>query len=637
MENPFFNRGPIRDPRFYLPQPRETREVVRLINQSQNCSLMGPIKSGKTSLLLHLARCARAQAAKASSGTLGSLARSPSLEKGDGVTADGLQWEPEQTPHSLVYLSFEGLGRVSQEGFFHHMIRETFRQSVARTEGDNPHRSSIALIWPRFERRDEIPFLELREALDQLEAAGERLVFLLDEVDMAAHNLAFDLNFFSALRHIAARPEVCFVTATSCPLHKIEIAGREIGSPFADLFSVVRLRPPEMAEAWEWVRSLALDEGVNIESEREFISSLGRGSPYHLQVIAHEVFDCKASLPDGHYQRGEIQGRSDSALEQASEPLTEDELVFIASSAYEQVEPILATMWERLDSDERTAVLAAIGSQEEAADEETGGRFTPPGIESSFFEHQRKRETANIEVCGFTTLVNGQATVVDGLVERFIWQRFRDRGSVSMAVFDSLGPSYEGRGKLDRAAMFGMVRMLMRAVEARDRYSRGHSYLVARLGAAIAQEMGCTTETVEAIRLASRVHDVGRVSISDMILLKPGPLNEVEMQIIRTHPVVGAQILDALEFPWAIKPAVRYHHERLDGSGYPEGLIGDEIPLTARIVAVADVMAAMTADKPYQTAVSEQEALAELMANAGAKYDPAAVAALARVVERGQA
>jgi putative two-component system response regulator len=99
---------------------------------------------------------------------------------------------------------------------------------------------------------------------------------------------------------------------------------------------------------------------------------------------------------------------------------------------------------------------------------------------------------------------------------------------------------------------------------------------------------------------------------------------------------VGAQILDALEFPWSVKPAVRYHHERLDGSGYPEGLMGEEIPLAARIVAVADVMAAMTADRSYRQALPQEEALAELTANAGTKYDSVAVAALERVVARGE-
>ena len=187
----------------------------------------------------------------------------------------------------------------------------------------------------------------------------------------------------------------------------------------------------------------------------------------------------------------------------------------------------------------------------------------------------------------------------------------------------------------DRAVMYGVVRVLMRAVEARDRYARGHADQVARVATAIAQEMGCSEETTEGVRIASRVHDIGRVSISDMILLKPGPLTELEAEIVRTHPVVGAQILDALEFPWAVKPAVRYHHERLDGSGYPEGLMGDEIPLAARIVAVADVMAAMVSDRPHRRALPKEEALAELATNAGVVYDASAVGALERVAQRG--
>jgi len=546
MRNPFFNRGPIWQPQFFFSRPRETREVLRLIAGSQNCSLVGPIKSGKTSLLLHLAR--------------------PGTLAGHGLA-------PAQ--YSAIYLSFEGLGRISQEQFFHLMVRETGRQTSGK----------IAMVWPRFEARDEISFLELRDALDQLESAGERLVFLLDEVEMAARNPAFDLDFFSALRNIAARPGVCFVTATDCRLHEIAVAGREIGSPFADLFSLVRLRPLESNDAWKWVHALAAASGVDLEPERDFITELGGGFPYHLQVVAHEAFDCKR----GPY------------------PLTEDERLYVASRTYEQVEPILIIMWERLSAEQRDTAVAAVGGQ--AA---TDG-----------------------EIDGFTSLLDGRAVVVDGLVERFLWERLRDRGALTAAegavahaaAIDSASP--------DRAMMYGVVRVLMRAVEARDRYARGHADLVARLSAAVAREMGCAEETVEGVRIASRVHDIGRVSISDMILLKPGPLTELEMEIMRTHPVVGAQILDALEFPWAVKPAVRYHHERLDGSGYPEGLVGEEIPLAARIVAVADVMAAMVADRPYRGAASEEEALAELTAGAGVKYDSGAVAALARVAERG--
>ena len=541
MRNPFFNRGPVREPEFFFARPRETWEILRLLAGTQNCSLVGPMKSGKTSLLLHLARPA----------TLASHGLAPAQ-------------------HSAVYVSFEGLGTLSPEQFFYLLVRETARQSLGK----------IRVVWPRFEARDAMSFLELKEVLDQLEVGGERLIFLLDEVELAATNAAFDLNFFSALRHIAARPGVCFVTATECRLHELEVAGRAVGSPFADLFSLVRLRPLAPDNAWRSVNDLAVAAGRDLGPERDSILRLAGGSPYQLQVVAYELFERK---------RGD-------------EPLTDQEWVYVQSRAYEQLEPVLSVMWDRLGEAEREAALSCLGPQ-------------PP----------------RVEVEGLTVLHDDGALPESALVERFLQERKRDRGARARDYLEV------GGAALDRSMMYGVVRALVRAVEARDRYARGHADKVARLASAIAAEIGISGELAEGIRVAARLHDIGRVSISDMILLKPGPLTDLEMEIIRTHPLVGAQILDALEFPWEVKPAVRYHHERLDGSGYPDGLMADEIPLGARILAVADVMAAMTANRPYREAKSEAEALAELRENAGKKYDPEAVSALERVVERGLA
>jgi putative nucleotidyltransferase with HDIG domain len=264
-------------------------------------------------------------------------------------------------------------------------------------------------------------------------------------------------------------------------------------------------------------------------------------------------------------------------------------------------------MWDRLSAAEREAALAAL----------TDGRAAQP-------------------VDGLTTAADDGVRPANALIAQFLAERQRDS---LVRVEDCLRE--ESRGltlaspDADRQALYGVVRALMRAVEARDRYARGHADRVARLVVAIAREMRCPEDMSNGLRVAARLHDIGRVSVSDMILLKPGPLTELETEIIRTHPLVGAQILDALEFPWSVKPAVRYHHERLDGSGYPEGLMGEEIPLGARIVAVADVIAAMTADRPHRQALSEEEALAELTANAGEKYDSQVVDALGRVLERG--
>lgn len=541
MSNPFFNRGPIRDPRFFFARTRETREILRLLAGTQNCSLVGPVKAGKTSLLLHLA---------------------------GGGTADGHDRLPAR--HAGVYVSFEGLGTLNAEQFFHLLVRETARQ----TEG------KISVVWPRFETLDSLSFLEFKDVLDQLEVAGEKLIFFLDELELAAHNPNFDLNFFSALRHVAARAAVCFVTATERRLYELEIAGREVGSPFADLFSVVRLRPLDMESAWESVKALAAENGVDLASERDFIMELGGGWPYYLQLVAYEVFELKSG-----------------AL-----PLSEAERLYVRSRAYEQIEPSLTMIWDRLREGEKEAALAAA-----------------------------REQGAPVEVDGLTVAGDGPARPANALVERFLAERQKD---AEARTDDYLAA--EGRAP-SRAMMYEVVRALLRTLEARHQYARGHADRVAGLAVAISQEMGCPPETTEGIRVASRVHDIGHVSISDMILLKPGELTELETEIMRTHPLVGAQILDALEFPWSVKPAVRYHHERMDGSGYPEGLMGEEIPLAARVLAVADVMAAMTSDRPHRQARSEAEAVAELTANRGSKYDPQAVDALGHVLERGLA
>lgn len=548
MENPFFNRGPIVDARFFFGRERETREVLRLLAGAQNCSLVGPVKSGKTSLLLHLGR--------------------PSV-----LAAHGLS--PAQ--YAVVYLSFEGLTDLSAERFFHVMLREVARQAEGK----------IALVWPRFEERESLRFLELKEAVEQLRAAGERLVFCLDEVELAARNPAFDTTFFSALRHLASEPGVCFVTATEKQLHEVQAAGQQVGSPFADLFAVIRLRPVEEQVAWPAMNELAMEAGVDLSSERELIVALGGGWPYYLQVVAGEVWE----------QLGQ-RARS------VGEGLTEEERLFVSAQAYEQLEPVLTIMWERLGREEREAALAAL----------KGGLAGP-------------------EVAGLTTAMDGRARPANALVERFLRERQRDGGAETAGLrYGEEAPAESAVP--DRSMVYAVARALTRAMEARDHYVRGHADRVARLAVAIANEMGCSREMTEGVKVAARVHDIGRVSISDMILLKPGPLSEVETEIMRTHPLVASQILDALEFPWAVKPAVRYHHERLDGSGYPEGLMGDEIPLGARVLAVADTMAAMTADRPHRRAASQEQALAELRANSGTKYDAEAVAALERVLAR---
>jgi putative nucleotidyltransferase with HDIG domain len=159
-----------------------------------------------------------------------------------------------------------------------------------------------------------------------------------------------------------------------------------------------------------------------------------------------------------------------------------------------------------------------------------------------------------------------------------------------------------------------------------------HAEEVAELAAAIAGRLGLSEDTVLRCRLGGWLHDIGKVAIPDRILGKPGGLDEHEWRIMRTHAEIGEQLVRRIDAVSVAALAVRHHHERIDGSGYPDGLAGDAIPLEARILAVADAFSAITADRPYRRARSAVDALAELRAGAGQDHDARAVEALAHVI-----
>jgi HD-GYP domain-containing protein (c-di-GMP phosphodiesterase class II) len=162
---------------------------------------------------------------------------------------------------------------------------------------------------------------------------------------------------------------------------------------------------------------------------------------------------------------------------------------------------------------------------------------------------------------------------------------------------------------------------LANALEAKDPYTRGHSERVARLARRIALEAGLERAAAETIAQAGLLHDLGKIGVPEGVLRKPGPLSEDEWEILRRHPVTSAQIVAPLEFFDEGAVIVRHHHERWDGSGYPDGLRGEGIPLGARIVAVADVYDALTSDRPYRPRLSHGEALERLLTEAGRTLD----------------
>jgi PAS domain S-box-containing protein/putative nucleotidyltransferase with HDIG domain len=178
----------------------------------------------------------------------------------------------------------------------------------------------------------------------------------------------------------------------------------------------------------------------------------------------------------------------------------------------------------------------------------------------------------------------------------------------------------KGLKKLQKS-LEAIASSLASAVEIRDPYTAGHQERVTKLACAIATEMGLSDDQGDGVRIASSLHDIGKIGVPAEVLSKPVTLTDCEVSMIKSHPQTGYEILKDIEFPWPVGQIVLQHHERMDGSGYPQGLKGEEILLEARILAVADVVEAMVSHRPYHAALGIEAALDELSRNKGILYD----------------
>ena len=223
-------------------------------------------------------------------------------------------------------------------------------------------------------------------------------------------------------------------------------------------------------------------------------------------------------------------------------------------------------------------------------------------------------------------------------------------GGIRYCLGSALGTKHDGRNALVavcfditervqsqirlRKAMEGSVSAMALTVETRDPYTAGHQRRVAELACAVAREMQLCQEAIEGIKMAGVIHDLGKLRVPPDILSKPGRLTEPEFAIIKTHPQVAHDILSVIDFPWPVSEIVYQHHERIDGSGYPQGLKDDEILIEARIIGVADVVEAMASHRPYRPALGIEKALEEIAAGKGSRYDPDVADACIRLFEQ---
>jgi putative nucleotidyltransferase with HDIG domain len=186
-------------------------------------------------------------------------------------------------------------------------------------------------------------------------------------------------------------------------------------------------------------------------------------------------------------------------------------------------------------------------------------------------------------------------------------------------------------GQLQRSICQSLLG-LANALEAKDPYTRGHSERVGALAGRLAVTLAMAAEDADSIAQAGLLHDIGKIGVPEAVLRKTGPLSDEEWEMMRRHPIVGAQIVAPFEFFAAGALVIRHHHERCDGSGYPDRLVGTQIPAGARIVAVADVYDALTSDRPYRAALTPPAALELIIRQAGTTLDADVVAALVAVI-----
>ncbi|HUR80706.1 MAG TPA: HD domain-containing phosphohydrolase [Thermoanaerobaculia bacterium] len=187
----------------------------------------------------------------------------------------------------------------------------------------------------------------------------------------------------------------------------------------------------------------------------------------------------------------------------------------------------------------------------------------------------------------------------------------------------------------NHALFINSVRMLAAAIDAKDPYTRGHSERVARYSIGIGKNLGLSDKEMRDLRISALLHDVGKIGIDDRILRKPGALSDDEFELMKQHPAKGAAIMSGVAQLIDIIPGMKYHHEKWSGGGYPDGLEGEQIPMQARIVAIADTFDAMTTNRPYQKAMEINYVVEKIKSFAGTRFDPRAVDAFVSAVKRG--
>jgi HD-GYP domain-containing protein (c-di-GMP phosphodiesterase class II) len=227
---------------------------------------------------------------------------------------------------------------------------------------------------------------------------------------------------------------------------------------------------------------------------------------------------------------------------------------------------------------------------------------------------------------------------IDQLVDKRTAELSRANDELHGKVLETRRSEDYLQSTLDRLerSLEGTFRAMSMTLEMRDPYMAGHQHRVAGLAVAIAQDMNLAWDKIEGLRFAGVIHDIGKIAAPVEVMTKPGRLTKTEFQLIKEHPRVGYEMIKDISFPWPVAHIILQHHERLDGSGYPEGLVGDAILPEARILAVADVVEAVCSLRPYRPAPGIEKALEEIRKGRGIRYDTRVVDACIKLFREGR-
>jgi len=224
-----------------------------------------------------------------------------------------------------------------------------------------------------------------------------------------------------------------------------------------------------------------------------------------------------------------------------------------------------------------------------------------------------------------------------GLIEMEIPEKIKENEIKFLELFATqAGIGIENSFLLEKvhSSYLNTIRSLINSLEAKDEYTKGHSEQVAYYAVLLSKQLGLSEEEIETIKIASYLHDLGKLGIKDDILFKKGPLSPEERNVIKKHPIITVNILQPLEVDKGKLEACLYHHERIDGRGYPNGLTGEKIPFYAKILSIADAYSAMVSKRPYRNALSKEEAIKELLKNAGSQFDRELVRVFVNVLNK---